>query len=172
MFFHVCKILWRRISRSSRDNWLLKKVLGRYERCILRWVTPWNFWQKSEPFDTGRNVDQKQQKKLLFWVFGWTFLFKLLLFLNELSYRYQIGLKLKLIHSIFKKYSEENFFSSEYHIWHEENLFLNQNSDQELFHCSRNTLRYQMSISTKVFLKTASKYLPSETNLMSIAQDV
>ena len=101
MFFHICKILWRRILKSSRDNWLLKKFPGRYERCILRCVTPWTFWQKSEPLDIGRNVDQKQQKKLLFWVFGWTFLFKLLLFLNELSYRYQIGLKLKLIYCIF-----------------------------------------------------------------------
>ena len=110
MFFHVCKILWRRILKSSRDDWLLKKVPGRYERCILQCVTPWTFWQKSLPLDIGQNFDQKQKKKLLFWVFGWTFLFKLLLFLNELSYRYQIGLKLKLIHSIFKKYSEENFF--------------------------------------------------------------
>ena len=66
MFFHVCKILWRRNSKSSRDNWLLKKVPGRYERCILRCVTPWTFWQKSEPLDTGRNVDQKQQKKPFF----------------------------------------------------------------------------------------------------------
>ena len=110
MFFHVCKILWQRYSKSIGDNWLLKKVLGRYERCILQCVTPWTFWQKSEPLDTGGNVDQKQQKKLLFWGFGWTCLFKLPLFLNELSYRYQIGLKLKLIYSIFKIYNEENFF--------------------------------------------------------------
>ena len=101
MFFHVCKILWRRKSKSSKDNWLLKKVPGRYERCISRCVTPWTFWQKSEPLDTGRNVDQKQQKKPLFWGFGRTCLFKLPLFLNELSYRYQIGLKLKLIYCIF-----------------------------------------------------------------------
>ena len=67
--------LWRCILKSSRDNWLLKKVYGRYERCILQCVTPWTFWQKSLPLDIGRNFDQKLQKKLLFWVFRWTFLF-------------------------------------------------------------------------------------------------
>ena len=66
----------------------------------------------------------------------------------------------------------KTFFSTKCHIWREETLFLNQNSDRELIHCSHNTLRYQMSISTKVFLKTTSKYLPSETNLVSVAQTV
>ena len=59
-FFHDCKILWPHDSKSSRDNWLLKKVPGSYERCIYWCVTPRTFWQKSEPLDTGRNVDQKQ----------------------------------------------------------------------------------------------------------------
>ena len=66
MFFHVCKILWQHILKSSRDNWLLKKVPGRYERCILQCVTHWTFSQKSEPLALGRNVDQKQQKKTVF----------------------------------------------------------------------------------------------------------
>ena len=99
-------------------------------------------------------------------------MFKLLLYPNELRYRYQIGRKLELIYSSFKKNNQENFLLTERHLRHKENLFLNQNSDQELIHCSHNNLRYQIGISTEVFPKTTSKYLPSETNLASVAQTV
>ena len=44
------------------------------------------------------------------------FFFKLLLFLNEWSYWYQIGLKSKLIFSSFKKWKEGNFPFMIYHI--------------------------------------------------------
>ena len=52
------------------------------------------------------------------------FLFKLLLFLNGLSYKYQIGLKLKLIYNSFKKYKQQNFSSMVYHIKHKKIGFL------------------------------------------------
>ena len=47
--------------------------------------------------------------------------FKLLLSLNGLSYKYQIGLKLKLIHNSFKKCKQGNFSSIIYHIRHDKN---------------------------------------------------
>ena len=47
--------------------------------------------------------------------------FKLLSFLNGLSYRYQIGLRLKLICSSFDEYKEGNFSLMVIHIRHEGN---------------------------------------------------
>ena len=47
------------------------------------------------------------------------FVFKLLSFCNEWSYWYQIGLKLKLICSSFKKSKEGNFSLMGYYIGHE-----------------------------------------------------
>ena len=70
------------------------------------------------------------------------FFFKLLLFLNGLSYKYQIGLKLKLIYNSFKKYKQDNFSLMVYHIGHKRNWFLNKNFDQELIHSSQIDLKY------------------------------
>ena len=97
---------------------------------------------------------------------------KLLLFLNELSNRYQIGLKSKLIYNSFRKYKQGNFSSMVYHIGHEKNWFLDINFDQELIHSSQIDLKHQMSISTQAVPKTMSKYLLFETNLVSVAQFV
>ena len=96
--------------------------------------------------------------------------YKLLLFLNRLSYKYQIGLKLKLIYNSFKKYKQGNFSSMVYHIRHEKNWCLDKNFDQKLIHSSQIDLKHQMSISTQTVRKTTSKYLPFETNLVSVAQ--
>ena len=98
--------------------------------------------------------------------------FKLLSFLNGLSYRYQISLKLKLICSNFKKYKEGNFSLVLFHIRHEGNWCLNWNFDQDSIQRSLNHLGYEMSISTQVVPKTTSKYPPFETNLVSAAQTV
>ena len=100
------------------------------------------------------------------------FFFKLLLFLNGLSYKYQIGLKLKLIYYSFKKYKEGNFSSMVYQNGHEKHWFLDKNFDQELIHSSQIDLKHQMSISTQAVPKTTSKYLPFGTNLVSVAQFV
>ena len=84
----------------------------------------------------------------------------------------QNGHKLELLYRSFQKNNQENCLLTECHLRHKKYLFLNQNSDQELIDCSRNNLRYQIGISTEVFPKTTSKYLPSETNLASVAQTV
>ena len=86
--------------------------------------------------------------------------FKLLSFLNGLSYKYQISLNLKLIYNSFKKYKQGNFSSMVYHIRHEKNWYLDKNFDQELIHSSQIDLKHQMSISTQAVPKTTSKYLP------------
>ena len=98
--------------------------------------------------------------------------FKMRSFLNGLSYRYQIGPKLKLICSNFKKYKEGNFSLVLFYIRHEGKWCLNWNFDQDLIQRSLNHLRYEMSISTQVVPKTPSKYLPFEPNLVSVAQTV
>ena len=98
--------------------------------------------------------------------------FKLLSFLNGLSYRSQIGLKLKLICSSFKKCKEGNFSLMVYHIGHEKHWPLDENLDQELSHSSQIDSKHQLNILSQAFPKTTSKQLSFETNLESIAQFV
>ena len=85
------------------------------------------------------------------------FFFKLLLFLNEWSYWYQIGLKLKLICSSFKKCKEGNFSLMVYHIGHEKHWPLDENLDQELSHSSEIDSKHQLNILSQIFPKTTSK---------------
>ena len=96
--------------------------------------------------------------------------FKLLLFLNGQSNKYQIGLKLKLIYNSFQKYKQGNVSSMVYHIRHEKNWCLDKNFDQKLIHSSQIDLKHQMSISTQAVPKTTSKFLPFGTNLVSFVQ--
>ena len=119
MIFHVCNILWRHNFKSNEDIWILKKVPESLWWCILWCATPRSFLQKSIPFDIWRNVDEKSKKHYDFKSSAEHFLFKLLSFCNEWSYWYQIGLKLKLICSSFKKSKEGNFSLMGYHIGHE-----------------------------------------------------
>ena len=116
MIFHVCNILWRHNFKSNEDFWILKKVPESLWWCILWCATPRSFLPKSIPFDIWRNVDEKSKKHYDFKSLAEQFFFKLLLFLNEWSYWYQIGLKSKLIFSSFKKWKEGNFPFMIYHI--------------------------------------------------------
>ena len=54
----------------------------------------------------------------------------------------------------------------------ENNWFLDKNFDEKLVHSPKIDLKYQKSISTQASLKTTSKYLSFETNLVSVAQSV
>ena len=125
----------------------------------------WTFWQMTKCWS-------KSTKIAIFKSFCQTDFLNSLLILNELSNRYQIGLKLKQICSNFKKYQEGNISVIVFYITHEGNWCFDWNFDQELIKRSRNHLRYQMSISTQVVPKTTSKYLSFETNLVSVAQTV
>ena len=51
MFFFDCNITWRHKSKSNRDNWILKKVPKSWWWCILWYVTPRTFLQKSIPLE-------------------------------------------------------------------------------------------------------------------------
>ena len=81
------------------------------------------------------------------------FFFKLLLILNGLSQKYQIGLKLKLINNSFKKYKKGNFSPMVYHIRHEKNWSPNKNFDQKLIHSSQINLKHQKTFQLKLTLK-------------------
>ena len=93
----------------------------------------------------------KEQKHYDFKSSAEHFLFKLLSFCNEWSYWYQIGLKLKLICSSFKKSKEGNFSLMVYHIGHEKNWSLDENLDQELIHSSQIDLKHQFNIFSQAF---------------------
>ena len=128
-----------------------------WKRWILWCATPRSFLQKSIPFDIWRNVDEKSKKHYDFKSSAEHFLFKLLSFCNEWSYWYQIGLKLKLIFSSFKKCKEGNFSLMVYHIWLEKNWSFDENLDQELSHSSEIDSKHQLNILSQVFPKTTSK---------------
>ena len=70
------------------------------------------------------------------------------------------------------KYKQGNLSSMVYYIEHKKNWFLDINFVQEWIHSSQIELKHQMSISTQAVPKTTSKYLPFETNLVSVAQFV
>lgn len=71
MFFLVWNILWRHNSKSFWDNWILKKILERYWKCILWCVIHRTFSQKSEPFVGWQNIDQNQLKLSFFIASCW-----------------------------------------------------------------------------------------------------
>ena len=66
MFFLECNITWWHNLKSERENWILKKVPKSWWWCILSYVTPRTFLQKSVPSEKWQNVVQNQQKTLLF----------------------------------------------------------------------------------------------------------
>ena len=90
----------------------------------------WTFWQIQKCWSkSAKNTN-------IFGFLAEQFILKLLLFLNGLSYRYPIGLILKLINNGFKKYKKGNLSSMVHHIGHKKNSFLDKNFDQELIHRS------------------------------------
>ena len=97
-----------------------KKVSESLWWCILWCATLWSFFFKNLYLLTYEEMLIKISKKHYDFKSSVEQLFlNLLLFPNEWSYWYQIGLKLKLIYSSFKKCKGGNFSLMVYHIGHE-----------------------------------------------------
>ena len=131
------------------------------------------FFHKNLVHGTSTEVDVIISKLFLYkhLSFG-QFLFKLLSFLNELSYRYQIGPKWKVFWSSFWDSLNWNaHLMFQIDLWTVNQLLTNFFVKTPIFFML-DVIYYWRKISLFVFLKTIVNQLQFETNLVFLAQSV
>ena len=99
-----CNKRWEHNSKTKRASQILKKVPERYEFAVFCWKISSIFEKKSIflfCFQLDIKICKVKKMEKIVEMLTQLFFFKLLSFLNGLSYRCQIGLKWKIIWSSF-----------------------------------------------------------------------
>ena len=120
MIFLYCNKRSGHYAKTRQASLILKEAPGRWEFAVLCWKISRIFCKKNDHSDTCATVNEILQTwKLgkIVMTLAELFFFKLLLFLNDLSYRCQIGLKWKIFWSSFwLKLDRHTYFKSWMHL--------------------------------------------------------
>jgi len=173
MIVFVCNISWQRNFKSNQNNWILKKVPKDYENTFYNISIKGS--TKKNLILSWRNELQDQFDKLPNWkiwenLIDGLFTFKLFSFLNGLSHRRQIGLKLKIIGFSFKVFWK---VSTDLMFWIQ---FITFTFDKFLkmipFLLCFFMIHVSKTVSFFLISKTTSNYLSFETNRASVGHSV
>ena len=152
MIFLNCNIRWGHYTKTRRASQILKGAPGRWEFAVFCWKIPGTYSLNLIQFTHYELMGRFCKKGNFIMLFDLSF-FRMLFFLNGLSYRSQIGPEWKIFWCSYWRKREKEIFSKSYHARHQCYCFFPEDFFAELTFSSPNPFKTQNKYVCWVFTK-------------------